>query len=252
LLFLMAVAPALPWRKASLELLRDRLFWPAWCGIGALVVALLAGATRLAPLLAIFLAGCAAGAAARQLVLATRRQGWRGLVGRTNGGMIVHLGVIVIAVALVCSTAYSHAREIVLTRGQPVTYSGHTFEFQGVQLDESERVTKIGVLVGIDGGKAYEPAYTLYRSMGQTVPTPSVRTSLTEDIYLTLTGTAPPTTDATEARIKVEIKPLVAWLWVGGAMMAVGTVLAAFPGRRRRPTDPSSAPIRTDDELVEA
>ena len=34
LLFLMAVAPVLPWRKASMELLRDRLFWPAWCGIG--------------------------------------------------------------------------------------------------------------------------------------------------------------------------------------------------------------------------
>ncbi len=36
LLFLMAVAPVLPWRKASTELLRDRLFWPAWCGAGAL------------------------------------------------------------------------------------------------------------------------------------------------------------------------------------------------------------------------
>ena len=44
LLFLMAVAPVLPWRKASGELLRDRLFWPAWCGVGALAVAVLAGA----------------------------------------------------------------------------------------------------------------------------------------------------------------------------------------------------------------
>ena len=33
------------------------------------------------------------------------------------------------------------------------------------------------------------------------------------------------------------------WLWVGGAVMAVGTVLAAFPGRRRRPIDPVSAPV---------
>ena len=32
LLFLMAIAPVLPWRKASGELLRDRLFWPAWGG----------------------------------------------------------------------------------------------------------------------------------------------------------------------------------------------------------------------------
>ena len=32
LLFLMGVAPVLPWRKASAELLRTRLFWPAWAG----------------------------------------------------------------------------------------------------------------------------------------------------------------------------------------------------------------------------
>ena len=107
LLFLMAVAPVLPWRKASLELLRDRLFWPAWCGAGALVVAVLLGADGWAPLVAFGLAGAAAGSALRQLVLATRRQGWRGLVGRANGGMIVHLGVILIAVALVASNSYT-------------------------------------------------------------------------------------------------------------------------------------------------
>ena len=46
LLFLMAVAPVLPWRKASVELLRDRLFWPAWCGVGALAVAVIARRRR--------------------------------------------------------------------------------------------------------------------------------------------------------------------------------------------------------------
>ncbi len=57
LLFLMAVAPVLPWRKASTELLRDRLFWPAWCGAGALVVSVLVGATGWASLVAFALAG---------------------------------------------------------------------------------------------------------------------------------------------------------------------------------------------------
>ena len=47
LLFLMAVAPVLPWRKASLELLRDRLFWPAWCGAITLIVAVVLGGDRL-------------------------------------------------------------------------------------------------------------------------------------------------------------------------------------------------------------
>ena len=38
------------------------------------------------------------------------------------------------------------------------------------------------------------------------------------------------------------MQPLVAWLWIGGIVMALGTVLAAFPGRRRNPIDPVSAP----------
>src|SRR4029079_11269542 len=43
LLFLMAVAPVLPWRKASGELLRHRLLWPAWIGPLSVVVAGLLG-----------------------------------------------------------------------------------------------------------------------------------------------------------------------------------------------------------------
>ena len=43
LLFLMAIAPVLPWRKASGELLRSRLQWPAWFAAGVLVVAVAVG-----------------------------------------------------------------------------------------------------------------------------------------------------------------------------------------------------------------
>ena len=31
------------------------------------------------------------------------------------------------------------------------------------------------------------------------------------------------------------------WIWIGGGVILAGTVLAAWPGRRRRPTDPVSA-----------
>ena len=51
---------------------------------------------------------------------------------------------------------------------------------------------------------------------------------------------------STEATIRAFVKPLILWMWLGGAIMAVGTLLAAFPGRRqRRPTEPVSAPIPT-------
>src|SRR5262249_31310389 len=100
LLTLIGIAPVLPWRQASTQVLGERLLGPAVFGVTCVVVPVLFGADGLVPLLAFGLGGFAAGSALRQLVLATRRQGWRGLLGRANGGMIVHLGVITIAVAL--------------------------------------------------------------------------------------------------------------------------------------------------------
>ena len=46
---------------------------------------------------------------------------------------------------------------------------------------------------------------------------------------------------------------MVVWLWIGGAVMAFGTALAAFPGRRRRdPLQPASAPLPAGaDDLVD-
>ncbi|HEY5663475.1 MAG TPA: heme lyase CcmF/NrfE family subunit [Ilumatobacter sp.] len=252
LLFLMAVAPVLPWRKASRELLRERLFWPAWCGAGVLAVAVLAGADGWAPLIAFALAGFAAGAAFRQIVLATRRQGWSGFVGRANGGMVVHLGVILIAVALVASNAYTESTELRLRVGEPVEWSGHTFELVEVVAETSARTDVARANVRIDGGRTFGPAITTYLQMGQPVGTPSVRTGLTHDIYLTIAGTNAPVAGSDEAVLEVFRKPLVLWLWIGGLLMALGTVLAAFPGRRRRnPLDPVSAPVTADPTAPE-
>lgn len=246
LLFLMAVAPALPWRKASGELLRDRLFWPAWCGAGVLILSVILGATDFTPLLAFTMAGFAAGAALRQLVLATRRQGYRGLLGRTNGGMIVHLGIILIAVALAASNSYTRAGEFAMEKGETVQFAGHSFTLLDVTDFTDARTVGIKAQVSIDGGQAYAPAITKYTAQGMTVPTPSVKTGFDKDIYLTVEDGAKPSTG--QATIKVFIKPMVVWLWVGGLLCAFGTLLAAFPGRnRRRATDAVSAPIPLDD-----
>lgn len=241
LLTLMAIAPVLPWRKATTETLRDRLFWPAWCGLGALILSLALGAYGLAPLLTFALGGVSAGAALRQVFLATRRQGWRGLVGRANGGMIVHLGVILIAVALGASNSFSKSQELSLVQNVEAQFAGHTFELRDVIEVRDDRSISVKALVLVDGRKIYAPAITKFTRIGMNVGTPSVRTSLTTDIYLTLEP--PVRQDANEARIKVFIKPMITWLWIGTALMAVGTALAAFPGRRRKPTEPTSAPV---------
>ena len=276
LLSLMAIAPVLPWRKASGELLSQRLFWPAWAGTGGVVLAVVLGARGLAPLVAFGLGGFAAGAAVRQVVLATRRQGWRGLVGRTNGGMVVHLGVVMIAVALAASGSYDTERELTLAPGEGSTVAGHEIVYQGLRESEEDRGSSVTADVAIDG-TTYAPSITTFTGGSQAIGTPSVRTGLTRDVYLALLrvpdedleATAPEGSSAEDVQgagadgeaaddgsgevagqpgpgevvIRVIVQPLVLWLWVGGVVMAIGTALAAFPGRRRRPIDPVSAPV---------
>ena len=55
---------------------------------------------------------------------------WRGLVGRTNGGMVVHLGVIVLAVGIIAATTYRHQAELALHQGAVVTFDGHNSSFK--------------------------------------------------------------------------------------------------------------------------
>ncbi|NBR99985.1 MAG: heme lyase CcmF/NrfE family subunit, partial [Actinobacteria bacterium] len=247
LLTLMSIAPVLPWRKASAETLQTRLFWPMWSGIAALVASLALGAYGLAPLLTFTLGGVSGGAALRQVILATRRQGLRGLVGRANGGMIVHLGVILIAVALGASNSYSKSQELSLVAGVPATFAGHSFELTDVIEVRDDRSVSVKARVIVDGVKTYEPAITKYTRIGMNVGTPSVKASLTSDIYLTLEP--PVRQDSNTARIKVFIKPMITWLWIGTLLMAIGTFLAAFPGRRRRPTEATSAEVLVVEKI---
>ncbi|HWJ63526.1 MAG TPA: heme lyase CcmF/NrfE family subunit [Acidimicrobiales bacterium] len=248
LLFLMAIAPVLPWRKASAETLRTRLLWPGWIGTGALLLALLLGARGFAPLLAFFLAGFAAGSALRQLALATRRQGFRGLLGRTNGGMIVHLGVIMLAVAFTASNAYQSEREarmcVTAKEGCPstITVAGHDITYLGPKDLSTAARTQISARLLIDG-RVYTPGIQQFPNGNQQIGKPTVKNTPRDSLLIALLNLPTGSGDASSVQIRIVHQPLIVWLWTGGAVMAFGSLLAAFPGKRRNPTDPVSAPI---------
>jgi cytochrome c-type biogenesis protein CcmF len=239
LLFLMAVAPALPWRKASTETLHQRLLWPAWAGTLTVVISVVAGLRGLGALLAFGLGAAGAAAALRHLALsvrASRRAGapaWRGLVGRSNGGMVVHLGVVVVAVAFAASSSYGERGQFRLLPGQSARLAGHAVTYLGTSTVRKANKLTIAARVRVDGDKVYRPALNQFPYATQAIGTPSVRTGPFADVYLTLVA-APNDPVAGAAVIGVSVLPLVGWLWTGGAIMALGTILAAWPSRRRR------------------
>lgn len=261
LLFLMAVAPALSWRKIDTGVLWDRLVLPAWAGVLVVVACVLAGVRGIEPLVGFGLAAFAAASALRSLVLAVRashRHGvgaWRGLVGRTNGGMVVHLGVVVLAIGIISATSFRSQSVLVLRPGHVVRYAGHSFVFERLRtLDTPQRIATEAV-VRVDGGGSFAPAVSQYGGPNsEAVGTPAIDSSFFGDVYMTWDATghtgAPTgasvvaTLPRTAIALGVVVEPLMAWVWAGGILIGLGGLLTLVPGTRRRSTDPVSSQPR--------
>jgi cytochrome c-type biogenesis protein CcmF len=262
LLFLMAVAPALPWRAASGEVLRRRLLVPAYVGVATMIVTVILGAHGLAQVVSFGLGSFALAGIARNMLSAVRAR--RAAHGeavpaavvntvrgnpRLYGGLVVHAGVVIIAIALGVSSGYATKREVRLGVGESATVSGYRVTYLGRTVDASPQKTSISARVRIrEGDRAlgvYTPTISSFPNSDQGIGTPSVHTGILRDVYLTLVSS--PT--AGRVTLGVAVNPLVVWLWLGGLVMAFGTVVALVPTRRRRVRVPVDA-VESQPELV--
>jgi cytochrome c-type biogenesis protein CcmF len=259
LLLFMAVAPALPWRATTAEVLRRRLIVPAYVGAGTMLVALALGTRGITTVLAFGLAAFAIAGVARQFAVGIRgsRQAdaergrktpllsvaaWARALRRTvranprlYGGLLVHVGVVCIALALAGFGAFTTKREVQLARGQSATVSGYRVTYVGSRTERSAQKTSVKVLVAIHHGDSslgvYAPAISTFPNTSEGIGTPSVKTGLLRDVYLTVVSSP---NQRGRVTIGVGINAMVVWLWIGGGVIAVGTAVALAPRLRRR------------------
>ena len=104
-------------------------------------------------------------------------------------------------------------------------------------------VTDVGVARdGRDLGRM-TPSLNLYPSASEPIGTPSIRTSPLRDLYASVVGVEQ---DGERATFRFFLNPGVTWLWVGGAVMVLGGLLAVWPARRRPAAPPAAVPPRRD------
>jgi cytochrome c-type biogenesis protein CcmF len=248
LLFLMAVGPALPWRAASGEVLRHRLLGPATVGVGVMVATLLLLTRDLTTVLAFGLAAFALAAITRETWVAVRARRTADRTGparalvrtfagnpRRYGGLVVHTGVIAIAVALAASGSFGVKREVRLREGESAVVGGYTLTYRGSRVSTSEQKRTVAADLAIRrGGRSlgtYAPAVSTYPNSNEGIGTPSVRTGLREDVYLSLVSSP---NQRGRITVAVSIQSMTLWIWVGGGLMALGTIVALSPSLRRR------------------
>ena len=242
LLFLMSVGPVLPWRATNSQLLRDRLLIPAWAGAITLVIALIAGAHGIANVCAFALGAFALTSIGRSVVLGVRARKRAtseilpvALVRtvrsnpRLYGGLVVHVGVVVVAIALATTGGYTTRREVQLSVGESARVRGYTVTYLGRAVDQSAQKTTIKARVKVSGVGELAPAISTFPNAAEGIGTPSIHTTPWRDIYLTLVSS--PTSG--RVTIGVQVGTMVMFLWIGGLIMALGCALALVPARKR-------------------
>ena len=131
---------------------------------------------------------------------------WRGFVGRANGGMVVHIGVVLIAVGLTAATAFGQRGTVVLAHGETGSFAGHTVEFVGTRVVRTPSHISQQALLRVDGGAIFAPAISQFGAGTQAVGTPAVDSSVTADVYLTINNTGA----ADDALIAARVDPSIA------------------------------------------
>ncbi len=155
------------------------------------------------------------------------------------GGYIVHLGVVLLFAGIAGSQSYSTEVEKNLNIGDRFQLGGYDFIYEKLLVKEQNSTkTRVIAQLGIerDGRRIWTgmPEKEFYKGQNQPVTEVDLISTLKEDVYMILADFNPETSAAT---IKVYVKPMVKWMWLGGWVIAFGTMIAVWPDRleaRRR------------------
>ena len=249
LLFLVGVGPALPWGKASATELR-RALWPPF--VGALLVMLLGyalGVRNFWTLLTLAAGGYAAQVTLRELWVPVRhrmRKGEGALTAviesqwnrgrRRLGAYIAHAGVVLIFIAIAVSSTMVETREVQLQKDQSVSVGAYELVFKGAeQRNEAHRQSTVAVIEVRRDGKVVdllEPRMNIYERQREPIGTPSVRSTWSHDLYLSVLNLD---AGANSVGLSASIHPMVSFVWGATFVIAFGGLVALAGSLRRAP-----------------
>lgn len=250
LVVLIGICPLIGWRRATTENLLRNFLRPFVVSVVVMVTLFIIGLREWY--------GVVAFGAAAFVMFTIGMEYYRGVVARhrqyrenwmlaaTNlvsqnrrryGGYIVHIGVILAVIGIAGSSFYQADTQVNLAPGQTATLRSYTVQFDGLQSypTENHEVVAARLTIFQNGARVgtLVPEKNFYDgpdpSQSQSTTEVAVRSTALEDLYIILAGYDG---KAGTATLKIIVNPLVIWLWVGFAILVVGTVVAALPDPR--------------------
>jgi len=263
LLALAGIGPVIAWRKASKRNLRKNFAMPGAVGAGVVVGFVILGVREWTAIVTFAIGAFVLTIIAREFWKGTKaRARIRGegivdaffsLVSRNRrrwGGYLVHAAIVLIFMAF-AGSAFDRTVRQTVTPGETIEIAspfGHGYElrYEGMSTTQGVGNTAwqaVGLLtVWRDGDRlgTYTTEKRLYRQIDQVATEVGIYSTALEDLYLILAdvpdlggvmGNDPASDRVT---FEVQVNPLVSWIWYGGLLLTVGTLIALWPPAPRR------------------
>jgi cytochrome c-type biogenesis protein CcmF len=261
LLFLMGVGPIIAWRRATLRHLKKSFLWPVVTGLVGGAVCFVLGARNYWGVVAFSLIFFALGTIVVEFWRGVRAR--QAMVGesaalallrliaknrRRYGGYIIHVGVVMIFVAITGTSLFREERQVTLNPGERVDIGGYTLRYDGLEERDTPHIAYLMANVAVfDGAKQIDtlkPEKRFYKKPEQPTTEVAIRSSLGTDLYLVLGSYDGDTRMAT---LLIYVNPLIGFLYWGGIVLAIGTLVVIWPAPAAA-REPAYAPAAAAEE----
>jgi cytochrome c-type biogenesis protein CcmF len=244
LLFLTGVGPLFAWRKTSLASLRKNFLIPGVLALAVGAVLFAFGVRVFYPQVSLILCAFVTMTVVMEFYRGSRVISQKAAVSlpaaaytltlrntRRYGGYIVHFGMVLIFVGLT-GAAFNTEREQEMAVGDRLELGPYRFQLQELRDSDNPNYTAEHAALALYRGDAMldvlHPERRFYKSSRQATTEAAIRPRLSEDLYVIYAGR---TGDEQRAVITVHRYPLVNWIWIGGFIVLVGTLIALVPSR---------------------
>jgi cytochrome c-type biogenesis protein CcmF len=145
--------------------------------------------------------------------------------------LIVHLGVVLIVLGIAGSMTYSREREATLGLHETLAVGDYRVQFERLQASQQPTHMRMEATFRVfhrqqDEG-LLKPALKFFPTQQSPIGRATHLSRLDEDLYLILSGFSE--VERNQATVKVLVRPLVAWIWIGGFIIALGTLICIAP-----------------------